>query len=200
MTNELETALTATQGNLEDIGVEDALVREVLSYRLLIERLGENDNNKWWDSMILTELGRDRLNEVTPKTAAKSRIGLAQRVGRKAEQDRIEKDAISLFYLGPTVEAQITAELDDISNYTQFEVLESLSKTIDVANWTTELVDVSDLKYNEEGETVRVNPNALDESELKSRTTMRRVARECFAGYGRSTEGSLQVPYYSVEL
>jgi len=200
MTNELETALTATQEHLEDIGVEDALVREVLSYRLVIGRLGESDNNDWWDSMILTELGRDRLNEVTPKTAAKARIDLAQRVGRKAEQDRIEKNAISLFYLGPTIEAQITAELEDLSESTQFEILESLSKTIGTANWTTELVDVSDLKYSEEGKKVRLNNDALDEGQLKSRKTMRRVARECFAGYGRSTEGSLQVPYYSVEL
>lgn len=200
MTTELETALAATQENLEDIGVEDALVREVLSYRLLIERLGESDNNDWWESMILTELGRDRLNEVTPKTAAKARIDLAQRVGRKAEQDRIEKNAISLFYLGPTVEAQITAELEEITESTQFEALESLSKTIGAADWATELVDVSDLEYREEGETVRLNPDGLDEDQLKSRTTMRRVARECFAGYGCSTEGALQAPYYSVEL
>ncbi|WP_254547344.1 BrxE family protein [Halomarina pelagica] len=200
MTTDLKNALTATQENLGEIGVEDALVREVLSYRLLIERLGESDNNDWWESMILTELGRDRLDEVTPKTAAKARIDLAQRVGRKVEQDRTEKNTISLFYLGPTVEAQISAELEDISESTQFEMLESLTETTGTTDWTADLVDNVDLEFSEEGEVLRLGPDTLEEAQLKSRTTMRRVARECFAGYGQSAEGSLQVPYYKVEL
>ena len=200
MTTDLKNTLAATQENLEEMGVEDALVREVLCYRLLIERLGESDNNDWWESMILTELGRDRLDEVTPKTAAKARIDLAQRVGRKVEQDRTEKNAISLFYLGPTVETQISAELEDVSESTQFEMLESLTETTDMTGWAAGLVDSVDLEFSEGGEVLCLGPNALEEAQLKSRTTMRRVARECFTGYGQSTTGALQVPYYPVEL
>lgn len=107
MGTDLEKALLATQERLEEAGVSDALVREVLSYRLLIERLGETDNNSWWDSIVLTDTGRDRLGEVTPQTAVKSTIDLAQRIGRKAEQDRLDSNSISLFYLGPTVEAAV---------------------------------------------------------------------------------------------
>lgn len=85
MGTDLEKALSSTQERLEKAGVSDALAHEVLSYRLLIERLGETDNNSWWDSIVLTDTGRDRLGEVIPQTAVKSMIDLAQRIGRKAE-------------------------------------------------------------------------------------------------------------------
>jgi hypothetical protein len=200
MGTDLEKALSSTQERLEKAGVSDALVREVLSYRLLIERLGETDNNSWWDSIILTDTGRDRLGEVIPQTAVKSTIDLAQRIGRKAEQDRLDSNSISLFYLGPTVEAQVSAEIEDISGIPNFEQLESLSERINETDWAAELTDVSSPEYVEDGSTVHLNEGTLDETQLKSRTTMRRVARECFVGYGRSTVETLRVPYYEIEI
>lgn len=199
MNTDLDTVLSSTQDSLEMIGVDDALVREILSYRLLVERLGETDNNSWWESIILTDTGRARLDEVTPKTAVKARMDIAMRVGKKAEQDRLGKNTISLFYLGPTVEAQVSAELEDISGQTEFEELESLSVTFDEIGWTKELVNAPDIEYRESPETLRLEMEDFDDSQLKSRTTMRQVLRGCFGGYGKSTQGTLRVPYVEVE-
>ena len=86
---------------------------------------------------MLTETGRDRLKEVTPKTYMKARIELAQRIGRKAERNRLQGDAVSLYYLGPTVESQIDAELDGVNNDgTAFEALDGLTTTFDEPSWT----------------------------------------------------------------
>jgi hypothetical protein len=200
MTANLDTVLSSTQNSLKRISVDDALIREILSYRLLVERLGETDNSGWWESIILTDTGRDRLAEITPKTSMKTRIDIAQRVGKKAEQDRLEANTISLFYLGPTVEAQVSAELEDISGPSEFEQLESLSITLEETGWTNGLIDAPEFEYMESNETIRFEMEELDDSQLKSRTTLRRVARGCFAGYGWSTHGALRVPYFEVEL
>lgn len=45
--NSVGDVLTTVQNELESVGVRDALAREVLSYRLLIERVGESGNNEW---------------------------------------------------------------------------------------------------------------------------------------------------------
>lgn len=200
MTTDLNLALSSTRESIEGIGVSDALVREVLSYRLLVERLGEDDNNEWWESIVLTDTGRARLEEVAPKTSTKAQIDLAIQVGRKAEQSRLEKNTLSLFYLGPTIEAQIKAELEDVADGLEFNQIESLSETIDEVGWTSGLVDGPEFEYEGNKVTFRVDTDELDESDLKSRSTMRQIARSCFKAYGGSTRKSLRVPYIEVEL
>jgi hypothetical protein len=200
MTTDLNLALSSTRESIEGIGVSDALVREVLSYRLLVERLGEDDNNEWWESIVLTDTGRARLEEVAPKTSTKAQIDLAIQVGRKAEQSRLEKNTLSLFYLGPTIEAQIKAELEDVADGLEFNQIESLSETIDEVGWTSGLVDGPEFEYEGNKVNFRVDTDALDESDLKSRSTMRQIARSCFKAYGGSTRKSLRVPYIEVEL
>ncbi|APX96811.1 BrxE family protein [Natronorubrum daqingense] len=195
----LEDALETVQEELESLGVDDALAREVVSYRLLVERLGEERNNEWWESIVFTETGRDRLEEVTPKTAVKARIDLAQRIGRKVEQDRLPENTVSLFYLGPTAESQIDAELENIGKEdVPFDALESLSITFDEAGWADGLVDDTEPAIDTT-ETVMQIGDISDESELKSRRTLREVARQCVVAYGHSTHNSLRVPYYNID-
>ncbi len=200
MTDSLRNILEGVQSDLHDTGVSDALVREILSYRLLIERLGESDNNGWWDSQVLSDLGRDRLEEVTPKTAMKARLDLAQKIGKKVEQSATNPDSISLFYLGPKIEAQISSELESLTIKSTFEELESMSNTFTTTGWTDGLID--SIKFEERAATgaVRLDTSPPDESTLKSRSEVRRIAKECFVAYGQSTEGDLTVPYYDVEL
>lgn len=195
----LEGTLETVQEELESLGVEDALAREVVSYRLLVERLGEERNNEWWESLVFTETGRDRLEEVTPKTAVKARIDLAQRIGRKVEQDQLSENTLSLFYLGPTAESQIDAELENIGKEdVSFNALESLSITFDEMGWADGLVD--DIEPNiDTTETVIRIGEISDESELKSRRTLREVARQCAVAYGQSTHNNLRVPYYNID-
>ncbi|WP_312912786.1 BrxE family protein [Natronosalvus caseinilyticus] len=198
-TGSLKETLTAVQDELGSLGVEDALAREVLSYRLLIERLGEDGNNDWWDSIVLTETGRDRLEEVTPKTATRSRIELAQRIGRKVEQEHVPEDSLSLFYLGPTAESQIDAELESVVDEEgSFQVLESLSKTIKEPGWSERLVSDAEPVSSATDSTILLG-EVNDETDLKSRNTLRDVARRCVLAYGQSTAATLRVPYYAID-
>ncbi len=195
----LEDILITVQDELGSLGVEDALAREVLSYRLLIERLGEDGNNDWWDSIVLTETGRDRLEEVTPKTATRSRIELAQRIGQKVERDHVPEDSLSLFYLGPTAESQIAAELEGlIEQKGSFQTLESLSKTFEEPGWSERLIsDVEAVSPSTDSTILLGDVN--DETDLKSRNTLRDVARRCVLAYGQSTTATFQVPYYTID-
>lgn len=195
----VEDTLETVQEELESLGVEDALAREVVSYRLLVERLGEERNNEWWESIVFTETGRDRLEEVTPKTAVKARIDLAQRIGQKVEQDRLSENTVSLFDLGPTAESQIDAELENIGKEdVQFDALESLSVTFDETGWADSLVDDTEPVVDTKDTVIELG-EINEESELKSRRTLREVARQCTVAYGQSTHNDLRVPYYNID-
>ena len=98
---DLVDVFRSTKDVLGDAGVDDDFFIDLLASRLLIERVGESSNQGWWDSRVLSETGRARLDEVTPKTRLKSRINLASKVGRKAESDRLPTDSLSLFSFGP---------------------------------------------------------------------------------------------------
>lgn len=196
----LAETLSSLQEELRFSGIDDALARETLSYRLLVERIGESGNNDWWDSIIFTETGRDRFEEVTPKTAVKARIELAQRVGLKAEREILPDNTLSLFYLGPTAEAQIQAELNSVQNDDlRFEKLEDLRLITDKPGWTEGLADDFNISRSSRSERIEVGEESLTESDLQSRNTRRKVARRCFSAYGHSTHENLRVPYYKVE-
>lgn len=196
----LSETLSTIQEKLRSSGVNDALVREILSYRLLVERLGESGNNDWWESIVFSETGRNRLEEVTPKTAVKARIELGQRIGRKVERDLLPDETLSLFYLGPTTEAQVGAELNDIRDeHLEFEELEALSLAVNEPGWTDDLIDEVISVSSTEGKTIEVGKEPLTESDLQSRNARREVARRCFSAYGHSTYENLRVPYYKID-
>lgn len=197
--DDISNAFTATKSDLSSLGVDDAAAREILASRLLVERLGEEDNNNWWESVAMTSTGRDRLVEVLPKTASKARLDLAQEVGRKAEQDRLTKNSISLFYLGPTAEAQIEAELEAVSaEQVHFDALEALEYQCDERGWSKPIVpDVESIDPETSG---HIRIGSVTESELRDRTVFREAANRCLLVYGFSTVDELRVPYYEVEI
>lgn len=197
--DEISNAFTATKSDLSSLGVDDAAAREILASRLLVERLGETGNNNWWESKALTPTGRERLVEVLPKTSTKARLDLAQEVGQKAEQDRLTKNSISLFYLGPTAEAQLEAELEAVSaEDVHFDELEALDCQCDEPGWSEPIApDVESIDPEASG---HIRIGSMTESELRDRTEFRKAANRCLLGYGFSTVDELRVPYYEVDL
>ncbi len=111
---DLVDAFTSTKVTLREAGIEDDFFLDLVASRLLIERIGESNNLDWWDSLVLSETGRARLADVTPKTRLKSQINLALNVGNKVESDRLPEDSISLFSFGPQVESRLTAAIEEI--------------------------------------------------------------------------------------
>lgn len=200
---------TSTSETLEDVGVEDDFFRELVASRLTVERVGESNNLDWWESRVLSETGRARLSEVTPKTQLKSRINLAMRVGRKAESDRVPENTASLFYLGPQLESRLEAAIEDIetNELPALEELEAFSIQAVNEAWTDPIVsafdsDISDAPTSE----FHMEPESrgafsiLSDSYAQDEIERRKwkLLTSLLHGYGRSTD-QLQVPYFTIE-
>ena len=51
----------------------------------MIARLGEEDNNFWWESRILSSVGRINMMPFLPKTFYQQRFEMAQKCVRQKE-------------------------------------------------------------------------------------------------------------------
>lgn len=182
--------------HLSSIGIENDIIKEVLSYQLLIERLGERDNNDWWKSKLFTKFGRKSLEEVLPKSWTKARIKLAREIGLKSEKTKIqEEDYVSLFYLGPYFEHLMKKELEKIDSQNDFKYLENLNIRFDESGWGENFGDSS-------VETEIKNTPCLGEiskSDLEDDESILFFAKNLFYAYSKSTEKNLIVPYYVIK-
>jgi len=206
---DVANAFTSTRESLEKAGIENDFFLDLIASRLLIERVGESNNQDWWESRVLSETGRARLSEVTPKTQLKSRITLAVKVGRKAESDQLPDDSISLFSFGPQMESRLTAVIEEMENDEELAlgVLEDLTIQSLEKGWTDDIISEtgSNISPSTDSES---NPNpGLDESYLVDdsgyvqgdiESNKWRILTTLLQGYGQCTD-QLQVPYYSLE-
>ena len=204
---DLVNTFVSTKRALRDVGIEDEFFVDILASRLLIERLGESNNQAWWDSRVLSETGRARLEEVTPKTQLQARITLASKVGRKAESDNIPADAISLFSFGPQMESRISAAIEDLetSDKQPLEAVEALSVHSLDEGWTDRLLkqiesnntaastSLTDLGT---GDSFCLDEEGYTQSEIE--TQKRLLLVTLLQAYGHSID-RLCVPYYSLE-
>lgn len=201
---DLADAFVSTKEALSDAGVEDEFFLDLIGSRLVIERVGESNNLGWWNSRVLSDTGRARLEEVTPKTKIKSRITLASKVGRKAESDRLPADTISLFSFGPQVESRISAAIEELdsSDDLPLEALEVISVQSLTDGWTDQIIEQTDsnitapstsLTDSGTGDSVCIEEDGYTQSEIEPEKW--RLLVTLLHGYGRSTE-RLSVPYY----
>ena len=199
----------STKDTLDNSAIEDDFFQDLVASRLLVERVGETNNLDWWDSRVLSETGRARLSEVTPKTQLKSRIDLAMKVGRKAESDRLPDDSISLFSFGPQVESRITAAIEEIESNDErtLEALENLSIQSLDEGWTDAVIEETESNISATSATDPVQEPGTDESVLLDESGYTqdeidpekwRLLTTLLRGYGYCTD-RLRVPYYNLE-
>jgi hypothetical protein len=177
---------------LYKIREQEPVLAGIISYRLVIERLGEKGNNYWWDSQVLSEFGGDSLSEVTPKTAPKRRVKLAQRVGEKVENERLPDGSLSLFNLTPRIENRIDERIED-GGIKDIEALESLEAKFNEPGWSAEMVPVESKEVQRANE---IELGSLDTDTLESDREVERIVQSLVDVYGQSTENNLRVPYY----
>lgn len=202
-------AFTLTRETLEKAGIEDDFFLDLVASRLLVERIGESNNQDWWESRVLSETGRTRLSEVTPKTQLKSRIDIALKVGRKAESDRLPDDSISLFSFGPQTESRVTAAIDEIEGDENMTLvaLENISIQSLEEGWTEAIItetasNISGTSVSESlqepgsGELFLISEEGYTQDEIEPEKW--RLLTTLLHGYGYSIN-QLQVPYYSLE-
>jgi len=202
-------AYVSTKEVLYNAGINEEFFLDLVASRLLIERIGETGSLDWWDSRVLSETGRARLSEVTPKTQLKSRIDLALKVGRKAESDRLPDDSISLFSFGPQIESRLTAAIEEIESNDEFTLkpLESLSIQSLDEGWTDAVISETESNISaasaiepaqEPGESdaflLEKNGYTQDEIDPEKWGLLTSLLR----GYGYCTD-RLRVPYYNLE-
>ena len=201
--HDLVEVFTSTRQNLREAGLEDDFFLDLIGSRLLIERVGESNNRGWWDSRVLSETGRARLEEVTPKTRLQSQVNLAMKVGRKAESDVLPADSISLFSFGPKLEAQLGAAIEDLNAPDEplLTDLEDLSVQSLETGWADPIIEqmasnisVASISLSDPGsESYRISEDGFDQSEIEAEKW--RLLATLLRGYGKNTE-RLHVPYY----
>jgi hypothetical protein len=202
-------AFKSTKNTLHGAGIKNEFFQDLVASRLLIARIGEKNNQNWWDSRVLSETGRARLSEVTPKTRLKSQINLALKVGRKAELDRLPDDTISLFTFGPQMESRLTAAIEELENGEELtlEALENLSiKSLD-EGWTDAVIEETESNISATSVTGSTNGSKASESVLLDERgyTQDEIDPEkwnlltsLLGGYGNCTD-KLRVPYYNLK-
>lgn len=204
---DLVDAFVSTKDTLSNAGIDDEFFLDLIAARLLIERVGESNNQGWWDSRVLSETGRARLEEVTPKTQLQSRITLASKVGRKVESDHLPADSISLFSFGPQVESRISAALEDIEaiDDNPLEALENVSMQSLDEGWTGRIIDQTGSNITAESTTLtepgtddsfQIEEDGYTQSEVEPEKW--RLLVTLLQAYGHSTD-RLCVPYYPLK-
>ena len=99
--------------NLKDSDIQDHRVSKknlakVIFYRLIIARLGEEDNNFWWESRILSSVGRINMIPFLPRTLHQQRLDMAQKCVRQKELSAINVNkVITLFHFGYEFENKV---------------------------------------------------------------------------------------------
>lgn len=204
---DITDAFLSTKEALDDSGIDDEFFCDLIASRLLIERVGESNNQNWWDSRVLSETGRARLEEVTPKTQLQSRITLASKVGRKAESDRLPPDSISLFSFGPQLESRLSAAIEDIESADDqlLEPLENVSVQSLSEGWTDRIIEQTGsnittasitLSSPETGDSFRIEEDGYTQSEIEPEKW--RLLVTLLQGYGHNTD-RIRVPYYPLK-
>lgn len=188
---------TLCEETLPSLGTEDPLLIRVISARLLIERVGEQDANYWWDSQVLSEFGQDTLKETVPRTATRSQIELAMKVGQKVENEMIDEQSVSLFDLGPFVESQIQREIEKINGGDELDILKEQSMEITKSSWTKPLSEGEVPVRPEIGPSYEIGSISIDD--LQDEEVLEGVLSQLIQGYGEATKQELKIPYYSLE-
>jgi hypothetical protein len=199
----------STRETLEKAGMADDFFLDIVASRLVIERVGESNNQDWWESRVLSETGRTRLSEVTPKTQLKARVTLALKVGRKAESDRVADNSISLFSFGPQTESRLTAAIEELESDDglTFGALEDLSIQSLEAGWTDGIITATASNISSTDITEPQQSPKADESYLIGESGYTqdeiepnkwRILTSLLRGYGQCDD-QLQVPYYTLE-
>jgi len=183
--------------NIPDMGITEDIFREILAYRLLVERIGESDNNNWWKSNVLTKFGRRSLKEVLPNSSTKARIKLALEVAKKVEKTgTAEKQTLTLFSMGSFFENLLNTEIEKNNLENDFSVLEELHLVGTEVGWNKGIVDVVIEPFSEKGNLLCLGE--VTSKQLYDLEELSFLAKTLFYSYGNSTKNNLKIPYYVI--
>lgn len=186
--------------DVKELGVEKEILANTLFYRLTIIRLGEEDNNAWWDSLILSQVGRRNLERFFPNTFLNQRYDIARKVVYEREKRIIQdKDFISLFYYGYDFENRIFKEyihlLSGLNEWSElFQLVEDI-KDVKVANkWMREMYNIETDHVNKDEEVINIG--IMQNEFYKTKETFDHFIKGILSVYENSNLGVVYTPYY----
>lgn len=191
----------AKECSIDNSEVSIDILCDTLYYRLTILRLGEEDNNIWWESSILSEVGRRNLERFFPNTFHKQRYNIARKIVYDKEKREIaEKDFRSLFNFGYDFETKIFKSFvsDMVEKDGWKDILNSIENLKGYkfdSGWVREFYNVSKLPV------ISANGNQVELGILQDKFYINRElfenAIESFLSvYDKATPGNVVLPYY----
>lgn len=182
--------------------VNTEILAEVLFYRLTIIRLGEEDNNIWWESSILGEVGRRNLEKFFPNTFHKQRYDIARKIIIEKENREIqEKRLTTLFNFGYEFETKIfTPFIKEVSDSDGWkEVLDMIEDIKDKRfnnQWAREFYNIPKLPTHSFGSKNVIELGSISETFYKSKENFDEVLISFISVYDLCTLGRVVTPYY----
>lgn len=183
--------------------ITDLNTSKIIIARLTIERIGEIDQNAWWQSRILSDHGHKKMKELFPKTQTQAQINLAFEIGKKKEKELIqEKEYISLYNLEIRTEKLIQAIIKTTDPEELKKILEQI-KNITSTNMETDL----EKKEQEKIKTLRglnkENPGAFQIEEITfeelSEEKINKIIEKLIYAWSLNKKGELQTPYLKIK-
>ncbi|MBN9646959.1 BrxE family protein [Terrisporobacter glycolicus] len=194
--SEIANKIDANKSNIETKTLVD-----LLYHRLVIMRIGEEDNSGWWESSILSEVGRRNLEKFFPNTFSKQRYNISKKIVTDKE-DRIilEKRFITLFNFGYKFESEIfNPFIKEIFRLEEWEdVLKSLEEIREKKyseNWLSEFYE------NISSEVIDTEMNIIELGSLQhnfysDRVKFEEAIRQMISVYNVCTPGNAVIPFY----
>lgn len=187
--------------NIDKSEVSIEVLSDTLFYRLTILRLGEEDNNIWWESSILSEVGRRNLERFFPNTFHKQRYDIARKIVYEKEKREIsEKDFRTLFNFGYDFETKIfkpfIKEIVEQEGWKDvLNILENLKGCKFNRGWSREFYTIAKLPI------VNANTNQVDLGILQdkfylNKELFKNTMDTFLSVYDKATPGNVVTPYY----
>lgn len=182
--------------------VDTEVLSNTLYYRLTIVRLGEEDNNAWWESSILGEVGRRNLEKFFPNTFSKQRYDIARKIMTEKENREIsERKFTSLFNFGYRFETEIFKPfVKEISKSEEWqEVLDMIESIRDKKfsnSWVRDFYGISKLPNQNIGGEKAIELGSIGETFYNNKTTFEDTIKAFLSIYDECTVGKVVTPYY----
>lgn len=191
----------STKCNIDKPETSIEVLSDTLYYRLTILRLGEDDNNIWWESSILSEVGRRNLERFFPSTFHKQRYDIARKIVYEKEKREIpEKNFRTLFNFGYDFETKIfkpfIKEIVEQDGWKDvLNILESIKGYKFNNSWVRDFYNIAKIP------TINANGNQVDLGILQDKFYLHKElfknTMEAFLSvYDKATPGNVVIPYY----
>lgn len=182
--------------------VDIETLSDTLYYRLTIIRLGEEDNNAWWESSILGEVGRRNLEKFFPNTFSNQRYDIARKIINEKENREIPENIFTtLFNFGYEFETEVfkpfVKEISKSEGWTEvFKMIEGIKEKKFTSSWVRDFYEISKLPEHSIGNDKVVELGNIGKTFYNSKGSFEDAIKSFLSIYDMCTQGNVITAYY----